>query len=223
MNRFVKYEKIIFALILVFALAFAIAIPVCAEAMQNDNAAVSAAENTGGSSATSGGSVLADPMFYIFLATVAGFIGLVVGGIFLYLKFTNIKKEHKYADHERTIQIYDDLEDVKWADVPDTVFIETTQPPAAILSDVQPVEPIRGLEGLLIKETHIDPIQAINMGAEPYAKDAVVTNTVFEANVQTTSISEDDLRPDEPVRRAEEPQYDALNYQSNYQNYQQYL
>ena len=96
MNRFVKYEKIIFALMLVFALVFAIAIPVCAEAMQSDSAVTSTADTTGGEGAVAGGgSVLADPMFYLFLAMVAAFIALIVGGVFLYLKITNVKKEHK--------------------------------------------------------------------------------------------------------------------------------
>ena len=63
MNRFVKYEKIIFAVILVLALVFAIAIPVCAEAMQSDSVVSTTSDMEGEAPVQSGGSVLSDPMF----------------------------------------------------------------------------------------------------------------------------------------------------------------
>nr|MBE6545486.1 hypothetical protein [Oscillospiraceae bacterium] len=125
-------------------------------------------------------SVWEDPSFYSFLALVAGFFGIIALIVFLYFKFNSIKRARFWKESESTTKIYEDLEDVKWS-APDSVFIDDVEPTAAILSEVEPVRPIRGLDGFIISETPIEPTTAIKMGADPYVDQTDVVNSVFES------------------------------------------
>ena len=84
MNRFFKNEKSILTLFIVFALIFIIAIPAYAQTADVDllSSESGTEQSVGGetSSATENStSLLADPMFYLFLGLCAGFLALVAG------------------------------------------------------------------------------------------------------------------------------------------------
>ena len=194
MNRFFKHEKAVTALLLVCAMILFIALPVCAETIGEAASNIAATSGEGSEAPPTDAapqSLWADPMFYVFLAMVAGFLALVAVLTYVYLKARHIIKERKYSSYEQTIKIYDDLDEHLW-DAPDTVMIDAEPPPAAYLDDLVPVETIRGLNHYTIEETPIDPVQAIRMGAEPYAPYQNVTNTVFES-VEGIQITPEEL------------------------------
>ena len=147
MKNFSKKQKIAMAVMMALALVFALAIPAFAET-QN-----AVAEPSGWN----------DPMFYIFMACVAGFFAVVVGATVLYFYVKRKKKEKEWEEDDGVTKLYDDLEDHMW-EAPDSVFLDALEPTASILLDAQPVVKIPGLDGIIITEGNIDPIQAINMG-----------------------------------------------------------
>ncbi|MBP3401996.1 MAG: hypothetical protein J6K85_02945, partial [Clostridia bacterium] len=201
MNRFFKHEKAVMALFLVCAMIFFIALPVCAETIGDatSSAVTAATEGEGSATPSPDGtpqSLWQDPMFYVFLAMVAGFVALVAAAIYIYLKANHFIKERKYSSYDRTTEIYDDLDEHLW-DAPDTVMIDAEPPAATFLDDLVPVEPIRGLNNYTIAETPINPVQAIQMGAEPYRPYQDVTNVVYESvnGVNITAADLDDAKP----------------------------
>ena len=160
---------------------------------------------------------LSDPMFFRFIFLVVAFFSAIISAALIYFAVKNGKKEKYYEEREGTVKLYEDLDDAKW-DAPDSVFIDAMEPTAAILNELEPVKPIRGLDGFVITEEPIDPVQAINMGADPYAYNMgnEVTNTVFESP-ETTPITAGDLdsaekkQPAPTIERApayfSQPQY----------------
>ena len=138
---------------------------------------------------------LTDPMFYRFIFLVVAFISAVVCSALIYSAIKNSKKEREYEEREGTVKLYEDLDDAKW-DAPDSVFIPDMEPPAAILSELQPVKPVRGLDGFVIKEEPISTVTALNIGADPYAyrMGTEPENAVFEA-VGTTPITAAEMNP----------------------------
>ncbi|MBO7195722.1 MAG: hypothetical protein J6V80_00120, partial [Clostridia bacterium] len=124
-----------------------------------------------------------DPQFYKFIFVVVAIISAVICSAMIYSAIRNSKVEREWKDDvEGTAQLYVDLDDAKW-DAPDTVFLETLEPPAAILSELEPVKTLKGLDGFVITEKPINPVTAANIGADPFAygADDNVNNTVFEA------------------------------------------
>ena len=196
MNRFFKNEKSILTLFIVFALIFIIAIPAYAQTADVDLTSSELGtehgeEGEGSSEQASSTSLLADPMFYLFLGLCAGFLALVAGSVYIYLRANNYIKKRSYEQRNQTTKIYDELDDLKW-DAPDTVFIDAVEPPLEILTDIEPVKPIKGLESLTIVESPIEPVQAIRLGADPYAGVDDASNTVYE-NVPTVAITREEL------------------------------
>ena len=176
MNKFIKQRKIAMAILLGITFMLSMAITVFAEA---------------GTAEPSG---LRDPMLYVFMAVVVGFFGVIAGAVFLYFKFKGHSKIKEIEDDDGTIKLYDDLEDHKW-DVPESVFVEDIEPTPALLTDFVPAKaPVWGLNGFIITEGPIDPVQAVNMGAEPYAYvgDQKINNMVYE-EVSNMPLTEEDL------------------------------
>ena len=196
MNNFKKHQKIVMALMLVIAAIFAMAIPVFAETQE--------AEPSGWN----------DPMLYVFIAFVASFFALVIGAVVIYFAVKRRNKEKEWEESEGTIKLYEDLDDSKW-DAPDTVYLDALEPTAAILLDTEPVRKIPGLDGIIITEHNPDPVQAINMGADPYAYKigGTVTNTVFQ-DVENTVLEDNQLvvENDKPIHQTYTPKSSPLTH-----------
>ncbi|MBQ8414058.1 MAG: hypothetical protein IJX58_02280, partial [Clostridia bacterium] len=191
MNKFFKKEKLAIAIILFVLLITSMAVTVFAEG-----------------SGEAGNNYLTNPEFFRFLFVVVAFISAVVCSILIYIAVVNGKKERYYEEREGTAKLYEDLDDAKW-DAPDSVFIEDMEPTAAILTDMQPVKPVKGLDGFVITEKPIDPVTAMNIGADPYAYKIGedVENFVVES-VENTPITMAEMNPpleDSLAHEIEEP------------------
>ena len=194
MNKFTKTKKLAISVLLALALILTMAITVFAESAD--------------SGAGAPGSVWENPQFYGFLAVVAGFIAVVGGGVALYFARNYQNKVQANKDADGTSKLYEDLDDTMWEKGPDTVFITTLEPPAAVLTDLKPVEKIYGLDGFVITEQPIDPGKALNMGADPFAympHDTAITQAVFE-EVQNTPIEDTDVVSHTLTKSIEKPE-----------------
>ena len=160
MNKFTKTKKVAVSVLLALALMLTMAITVFAESAD--------------SGAESFAALLDNPQFYGFLAIVAGFIAVTGGGVALYFARNYQKKVQANKDADGTTKLYEDLDDTMWEKGPETVFIQTMEPPAAVLTDLKPVEKMYGLDGFVITEQPIDPSQALKMGADPLLIDLTI-------------------------------------------------
>ena len=187
MNKSMRTKKLVAALILACTLLMSMAVTVFAE----DGA---------------GKDYLSDPKFFQFIFLVIGFFAAIVCVVMIYFAVKNSKQEREYEESEGTVKLYEDLDDAKW-DAPDSVFLDALEPNAAILNELEPAKPVRGLNGFVITEGPIDPVQAINMGADPYAYktgEEEITNGVFEATPSTPITAADMVAPvEEPAPEVE--------------------
>ena len=180
MNKFTKTKKLAMAALLICVLIMSMAITVFAETAE------------GGAEVYA--SVWENPQFYGFLGVVAGFFGVVGGSIAVYFAVKHRQKIKEYEESAGTVKLYEDLDDARWEEGPDTVFLTTLEPTAAILSDLQPVKKVPGLDGFVIQEQPISPTVAMAMGADPYAykPQEELVNAVFE-DVRYTVIEDGQL------------------------------
>ena len=176
MKAFIKNRKLVFAAVLAFILMLAMAVTAFAE---------------GGEGAEH--DYWSDPLFFEFIFLVVAFFSVIICTALIAHAVKNRNKIHEYEESEGTVKLYEDLDDAKW-DAPDSVFIDALEPTAAILSELEPVKPVRGLDGFVITEQPIEPAKAMNMGADPYAFRAAddIRNAIYEA-VPSTEITIGDL------------------------------
>ena len=169
MNKFFRNKKLAVAIIMSIILIMSMTVTVFAEGQSG-----------------AGNNYLSNPEFFRFLFLVVAFLSIVVCSILIYIAIVNGQKEKYYEEREGTAKIYEDLDDAKW-EAPDSVFIDDMAPPAAILTDMEPVKPVPGLDGFVITETPISPVTAMNIGADPYAYKIGedVNNAVIEATPAT--------------------------------------
>ena len=198
MNKFIKHRKIAMALILALAMIMTMAVTVFAESAGGEGSETL--------------SYWSDPLFFEFIFLVTAFLSVVICSLLIYQAVKNGRQMQEYEDREGTCKLYEDLDDAKW-EAPDSVFIDALEPTAAILSDLQPVKPIRGLDGFVITEQPIDPAKAIQMGADPYAYQTPnqVINNVYETVPCT--VLEDGLVV--PPTNTAEPINTAVSVQSS--------
>ncbi len=198
MNKFMRNRKIVIAILMACVLILSLAITAFAE-----NAGSGAEKKD----------YWSDPLFFQFIFWVVAFVCTVICTIFIAIAVKRRNKEKEYEDREGHVKLYEDLEDMKWDDAPDSVFLDDLEPAAAILSDMQPAKPIRGLESFDITEEPISPAQALNMGADPFTqKNNNVENLVFEEGENKSPITpaDMDIRPEEPAPAlSREPSYFA--------------
>ncbi|MBR3875590.1 MAG: hypothetical protein IKJ25_02300, partial [Clostridia bacterium] len=168
MKKLFKNRKLVIALVLALIMTMSMAVTVFAEA-------------TGGEGSEPK-SYWDDPLFFEFVFLVVAFLSLAICSFLIFQAIRNRNKIHEYEEREGTVKLYEDLDDAKW-DAPDSVYIDALEPTAAILSELEPVKPIRGLDGFIITEEPIEPVKAINMGADPYAfrRADDISNAVYEA------------------------------------------
>ncbi|MBQ7326714.1 MAG: hypothetical protein IJW93_04465, partial [Clostridia bacterium] len=168
MKKLFKNRKLVIALVLALIMTMSMAVTVFAE--------------TTGGEGSEPKSYWDDPLFFEFVFLVVAFLSLAICSFLIFQAIRNRNKIYEYEEREGTVKLYEDLDDAKW-DAPDSVYIDALEPTAAILSELEPVKPIRGLDGFIITEEPIEPVKAINMGADPYAfrRADDISNAVYEA------------------------------------------
>ncbi len=187
MKKFLGNRKLITALLLALVMIMCFAVTAFAEGTGEGSGAKSYWD---------------DPLFFEFIFLVVAFLSVVICSFLIYGAIKNRNKVKEYEEREGTVKLYEDLDDAKW-DAPDSVYIDALEPTAAVLSELEPVKPIRGLDGFVITEQPIEPVKAMNMGADPYVfrRADDISNAVYEAT-PATPITLGDLDNLEPAPAA---------------------
>ena len=175
MNKFIKHRKIAFAVIFALAMIMSMAVTVFAD-------------SEGGEELVS---YFSDPLFLEFIFLVIAFLSIIICSILIYHAVKNRRDSEEYEEEDGSCKIYEDLEESEW-EAPSHTYVDAVEPTAVILTDLEPVKPVEGLDGFVITETPISSAESVQIGSDPYAfkKSEEVSNYIYEA-VPYTVLTDD--------------------------------
>ena len=175
MNKFIKHRKIALAVIFALAMIMSMAVTVFAD-------------SAGGEELVS---YFSDPLFLEFIFLVIAFLSIIICSVLIYHAVKNRRDSEEYEEEDGSCKIYEDLEEAEW-EAPSHTYVDAVEPTAVILTDLEPVKPVEGLDGFVITETPIGSAESVQIGSDPYAfkKPEEVSNYIYEA-VPYTVLTDD--------------------------------